>query len=482
MEITGRVRQSSHPRQSTEQAQHARHIVLDAPLTGRLYRETGDALCRPAVDFYELERTDLEGDATCKKCVERAARYGIRVITTGAADTAEAEKIAASLTPKMREVLPAVVAAGAFRDNGLAALPYGVTYPSLQALIRRGLAEKYETDETRTDFTGEVITVHRYRATDKGLAVLDLITSATVEDTAGAEQDAVGEDARTAHGSTPSDAAHPAVIAAREALDGLDAATMTDHHDPSDPTEDERDVHGYLIEPRTPNGVRIHWLEDGSIGRFRLPNDAALDQLTDRLTKAGWTVKPRGFTCRVVVAERPTQQRVVEGVVVEHAGTAEGSTPADAAHPDVAAAREALKGLAAAMMTDHHDVNEPTEDEQRVRGYVVAPRGPGSVRVVWLEGGRAVRRGERPHGHALAGLADRFARRGWSVRPLLDSSPCVIAERPAEHGTTPAAPDDELLDNAEQTWRGAWIGAAPADDALFDLDPADAEQGALFAR
>jgi hypothetical protein len=33
---------------------------------------------------------------------------------------------------------------------------------------------------------------------------------------------------------------------------------------------------------------------------------------------------------------------------------------------------------------------------------------------------------------------------------------------------------------SEGTWRGAWIGANPADPALFDLDQTSAEQGALF--
>ncbi|WP_432001764.1 hypothetical protein [Streptomyces sioyaensis] len=80
MEITARVRQSYHPHQSTEQAKLARHIVLDVPLNGRLRREAGDALCRPVTDFYELERGEVEGEATCGKCVERAARYGVRVI------------------------------------------------------------------------------------------------------------------------------------------------------------------------------------------------------------------------------------------------------------------------------------------------------------------------------------------------------------------------------------------------------------------
>ncbi len=41
----------------------------------------------------------------------------------------------------------------------------------------------------------------------------------------------------------------------------------------------------------------------------------------------------------------------------------------------------------------------------------------------------------------------------------------------------------EAVEEAERvggTWRGAWIGAAPDDAALFDLAPAEAEQGALF--
>ncbi|MFE0189307.1 hypothetical protein [Streptomyces sp. NPDC058989] len=89
MEITARVRQSYHPHQSTEQAKLARHIVLDVPLTGRLRREAGDALCRPVTDFYELEGGAVEGEATCKKCVERAARYGVRIITAAPAQPAE---------------------------------------------------------------------------------------------------------------------------------------------------------------------------------------------------------------------------------------------------------------------------------------------------------------------------------------------------------------------------------------------------------
>ncbi|MDN3056195.1 hypothetical protein PH213_16905 [Streptomyces sp. SRF1] len=127
-----------------------------------------------------------------------------------------------------------------------------------------------------------------------------------------------------------------------------------------------------------------------------------------------------------------TEQRVVEGVVVEHAGVAEGSTPADAGHPNVAAARAALDGLKAAAMTDHHDVNEPTEAEQDVRGYLIDPREGNRVAVYWLEGGRVVRRDDPWHGPALDILADRLRSRGWAVEKMLRSSQCVFAHRPAE--------------------------------------------------
>lgn len=283
MEITARVRQSSHPHQGAEQAKLARHIVLDAPLTGRLRRDAGDALCRPAVDFYELERDDVEGDATCKKCIERAARYGVRVIATTAP---EVEREAAKQG-----------------DDG-----------AEQALVEGAL---YEC---------------------------------------------------TAHGS-----------------DGC--ARFPDEQHP--------------------------------------------------LTRIAWPTSADESELRPVGAE----QEVVEGVVVEHAGTAEGSTPSTATHPDVVAAREALAGLAAATMTDHHDVTEPTEAEHEVRGYLVDPRTPGTVRVFWLEGGRIVRRDQMPHGPALDCLADRLRSRGWNVVPMLRSSQCVIAERPAE-----AAPQFEVDD------------------------------------
>ncbi|MGY4990918.1 hypothetical protein [Streptomyces nigrescens] len=130
-------------------------------------------------------------------------------------------------------------------------------------------------------------------------------------------------------------------------------------------------------------------------------------------------------------ARHAPEPRAVEGVIVEHAGTAEGSTPANATHPNVIAARAALDGLAAARMTDHHDVTEPAEDEQDVRGYLINPREGERVAVYWLEGGRIIRRDTPWHGPALDCLADRLRRRGWKVEKMLTSSLCVFAHRPA---------------------------------------------------
>ncbi|MGP3687385.1 hypothetical protein ACTVZO_22230 [Streptomyces sp. IBSNAI002] len=128
--------------------------------------------------------------------------------------------------------------------------------------------------------------------------------------------------------------------------------------------------------------------------------------------------------------EQAPARRVVEGVIVEHAGTSEGSTPRNATHPGVIAARAALAGLAVARLTGHHDVCEPTAGEQAVRGYMVEPRGGQRVAVYWLEGGQTIRRDTKWHGPSLDCLADRLTRQGWEVEPLRASSLCVFAHQP----------------------------------------------------
>lgn len=128
--------------------------------------------------------------------------------------------------------------------------------------------------------------------------------------------------------------------------------------------------------------------------------------------------------------EQAPARRVVEGVIVNHAGTTEGSTPRNAAHPRVVAARQALAGLAVARLTDRHDVSAPTDEEQAVRGYMVEPRGGRRVAVYWLEGGQTIRRGTLLHGAALDCLAHRLNSRGWTTEPLRASSLCVFAHQP----------------------------------------------------
>ncbi|MFI5808895.1 hypothetical protein [Streptomyces sp. NPDC051561] len=134
---------------------------------------------------------------------------------------------------------------------------------------------------------------------------------------------------------------------------------------------------------------------------------------------------------------------VVEGAVVEHAGTAQGSTPGNALHPDVAAARVALDSTRAALMTEHHDVSDPAEDERSVRGYLVEPRGHGRVALYWIEEGRSVCR-DGWYGPSLDHAARTMERAGWTVEKMARSSQCVFAHRPAEDAAPaavePAAP------------------------------------------
>ncbi|GGW99873.1 hypothetical protein [Streptomyces chryseus] len=128
--------------------------------------------------------------------------------------------------------------------------------------------------------------------------------------------------------------------------------------------------------------------------------------------------------------ENAPARRVVEGVIVQHDGATEGCAPRDVEHPDVLAARRALAGLAAARLTDHHDVSEPTEEEEDVRGYMVNPRGQGRVAIYWLEGGEIIRRDTPLHGAALDCLEDRMKREGWETERMGRSAQCLFAHVP----------------------------------------------------
>lgn len=55
------------------------HAVLDRPLTtGRFHREAGEALCKPAGEFWGASPKGT-GTVDCPECLTRARRYGVMV-------------------------------------------------------------------------------------------------------------------------------------------------------------------------------------------------------------------------------------------------------------------------------------------------------------------------------------------------------------------------------------------------------------------
>ncbi|MFD5788618.1 hypothetical protein ACFWH1_18595 [Streptomyces sp. NPDC127037] len=110
--------------------------------------------------------------------------------------------------------------------------------------------------------------------------------------------------------------------------------------------------------------------------------------------------------------------------------TARGCAPKNCGNADVGAALAVLDGLAPAVLTDEHDITEPSDTDLAVRGFAVEPRGHGLVAAYWLERGLARRRDDGWHGPALEALFDRFTDAGWAVEPLRPTSLCVFAHRP----------------------------------------------------
>ncbi|MGW8602973.1 hypothetical protein ACWGLB_28990 [Streptomyces sp. NPDC055893] len=111
-------------------------------------------------------------------------------------------------------------------------------------------------------------------------------------------------------GCVPADVEHPDVLAARRALAGLAAARLTDHHDTSEPTEEQRDVRGYMVNPRGQGRVAIYWLEGGETIRRDTPlHGAALNCLEDRMKREGWQTERMGRSALCLFAHVPDAQR-----------------------------------------------------------------------------------------------------------------------------------------------------------------------------
>ena len=74
------VRTAYHLRQGPNMA-NGEHAVLDQPLrSGRLSRDTGDALCKPQAKFWGLHESP-ERAVSCPRCLSMAERHGITIRT-----------------------------------------------------------------------------------------------------------------------------------------------------------------------------------------------------------------------------------------------------------------------------------------------------------------------------------------------------------------------------------------------------------------
>ncbi|MFG3287293.1 hypothetical protein ACGF3G_00525 [Streptomyces sp. NPDC048179] len=116
--------------------------------------------------------------------------------------------------------------------------------------------------------------------------------------------------------------------------------------------------------------------------------------------------------------------KVVEGVIVSHAGTAKGCLPKHVDDSDTRAAIEALDNLKLAELADHFEPDEGTD----VRGFMVEPRGNGRVALYWVFGGSIRDHNREPWKVELEIGADKLRKAGWRIEPK--SVFCVFAWRP----------------------------------------------------
>ena len=77
--VTAHVEYAYNPRQGA-MSNGSHHAVLDQPLhAGRLHREAGDALCKPARRFWGLEVGHDLANVDCRRCVEMLARHNVTI-------------------------------------------------------------------------------------------------------------------------------------------------------------------------------------------------------------------------------------------------------------------------------------------------------------------------------------------------------------------------------------------------------------------
>jgi hypothetical protein len=206
------------------------------------------------------------------------------------------------------------------------ASPLAAAVVDLVDTIEQADAEQAPADETwRGEWIGAQDDTETLFPIERDTEQGALFTDRAAVEPAAVEQRVVEgvvvEHAGTAEGSTPSNASHPDVAAARVPLARLAVATMTDHHDVTEPSETERTVRGYLVDPRGQGRVALYWLEEGRIVRRDDKGyGASLDCLAWTMERAGWTVEKLLRSSQCVFAHRPTEDAApaaVEPAVVE---------------------------------------------------------------------------------------------------------------------------------------------------------------------
>lgn len=182
---------------------------------------------------------------------------------------------------------------------------------------------------------------------------------------------------------------------------------------------------GYTFQVGEDAPVRFGWITPaGTHSRVGETTRSSAHQLLPTMVLED----NRAATRAAARKEQQPARPVVEGVVVQHAGTAQGSAPKHADHPDVTAARAALRTLMAAQLGEHTELDGSEPD---VRGYVLDPRGQGRVAVYWAEGGRLVRHDDAAFGASLDCLEWSLQRAGWETERMTRSGQCLFAHNPA---------------------------------------------------
>ncbi|WP_406334328.1 hypothetical protein OG814_11755 [Streptomyces zaomyceticus] len=206
-------------------------------------------------------------------------------------------------------------------------------------------------------------------------------------------------------------------------------------------TPDDITEQGALFDTRTtapapePIVVRVSF-DDDTLARIKAKAAADRAETDDRIAAEHRTFgapAPAAVQARIDARtiEQAPARRVIEGVVVEHNGSTQGSAPKHSTDSVTRAALAALAPLRLAEVTDHTDVAAQSGDLDHTPaawGFLAEPRGHGRIALYWIEAGRYVRPDGEPFAVELEIGADKLRAAGWKIEA--GTRRCVMAWRP----------------------------------------------------